>query len=105
MLGIRRRLATLSHLVRPLALAFVGCAILALGIGYVLTHLYRTLVLPEVFFYLTLQFVPQVWRGVFFLVVGVGTLSAGIWTLSDKVVIHRPTNCCWIIGVRSGHHG
>jgi hypothetical protein len=87
MLGIRRRLATLSHLVRPLALAFVGCAILALGIGYVLTHLYRTLVLPEVFFYLTLQFVPQVWRGVFFLVVGVGTLSAGIWTLSDKVVI------------------
>ena len=87
MLGIRRRLATLSHLVRPLALAFVGCAILALGIGYVLTHLYRTLVLPEVFFYLTLQFVPQVWRGVFFLVVGVATLSAGIWTLSDKVVI------------------
>ena len=87
MFGIRRRLATLSHLVRPLALAFLGCAILALGIGYVLTHLYRTLVLPEVFFYLTLQFVPQVWRGVFFLVVGVGTLSAGIWTLSDKVVI------------------
>jgi hypothetical protein len=87
MLGIRRRLATLSHLVRPLALAFVGCAILALGIGYVLTHLYRTLVLPEVFYYLTLQFVPQVWRGVFFLVVGVATLSAGIWTLSDKVVI------------------
>ena len=91
MLGIRRRLATLSHLVRPLALAFVGCAILALGIGYVLTHLYRTLVLPEVFFYLTLQFVPQVWRGIFFLVVGVATLSAGIWTLSDKVVIPLDT--------------
>ena len=91
MLGIRRRLATLSHLVRPLALAFVGCAILALGIGYVLTHLYRTLVLPEVFFYLTLQFVPQVWRGVFFLMVGVATLSAGIWTLSDKVVIPLDT--------------
>ena len=87
MFGIRRRLATLSHLVRPLALAFLGCAILALGIGYVLTHLYRTLVLPEMFYYLTLQFVPQVWRGVFFLVLGVGTLSAGIWTLSDKVVI------------------
>lgn len=87
MFGIRRRLATLSHLVRPLALAFLGCAILALGIGYVLTHLYRTLVLPEVFYYLTLQFVPQVWRGVLFLLVGVATLSAGIWTLSDKVVI------------------
>ncbi len=87
MFGIRRRLATLSHLVRPLALAFVGCAILALGLGYVLTHLYRTLVLPEVFYYLTLQFVPQVWRGIFFLAVGVATLSAGIWTLSDKVVI------------------
>jgi len=91
MLGIRRRLATLSHLVRPLALAFVGCAILALGIGYVLTHLYRTLVLPEVFYYLTLQFVPQVWRGILFLVVGVATLSAGIWTLSDKVVIPLDT--------------
>lgn len=87
MFGIRRRLATLSHLVRPLALAFVGCAILALGLGYVMTHLYRTLVLPEVFYYLTLQFVPQVWRGIFFLAVGVATLSAGIWTLSDKVVI------------------
>ena len=64
---------------------------MALGIGYVLTHLYRTLVLPEVFFYLTLQFVPQVWRGVFFLMVGVATLSAGIWTLSDKVVIPLDT--------------
>lgn len=87
MLGIRRRLATLAHLVRPLALAFLGCAILALGLGYLLTYLYRTLTLPPIFYYLTLQFVPQMWRGVLFLFVGVGTLSAGIWSLSNKVVI------------------
>ncbi|MFM7678517.1 MAG: 2-phospho-L-lactate transferase CofD family protein [Roseiflexaceae bacterium] len=87
MFGIRRRLANLSHLMRPLALAFVGCAILALGIGYVLTYLYRTLELPWVFYYLTIQFVPQFWRGVLFLLLGVGTLSYGIWSLSDKVVI------------------
>lgn len=87
MLGIRRRLATLEHLVRPLALAFLGCAILALGLGYLLTYLYRTLTLPPIFYYLTLQFVPQMWRGVLFLFVGVGTLSAGIWSLSNKVVI------------------
>ena len=87
MFGIRRRLANLSHLMRPLALAFVGCTILALGIGYVLTYFYRTLELPWVFFYLTLQFVPQFWRGVLFLLLGVGTLGYGIWSLSDKVVI------------------
>jgi hypothetical protein len=87
MLGIRRRLATLAHLVRPLALAFLGCAILALGLGYLLTYLYRTLTLPPIFYYLTLQFVPQMWRGVLFLFVGVGTLVAGIWSLSNKVVI------------------
>ncbi len=87
MFGIRRRLANLSHLMRPLALAFVGCAILALGIGYVLTFLYRTLELPWIFYYLTIQFVPQFWRGVLFLVLGVGTLGYGIWSLSDKVVI------------------
>jgi hypothetical protein len=87
MFGIRRRLATLEHLVRPLALAFLGCAILALGLGYLLTYLYRTLTLPPIFYYLTLQFVPQMWRGVLFLLVGVGTLSAGIWSLSNKVVI------------------
>lgn len=87
MFGIRRRLANLSHLMRPLAMAFVGCTILALGIGYVLTYLYRTLELPWVFYYLTLQFVPQFWRGVLFLLLGIGTLSYGIWSLSDKVVI------------------
>jgi hypothetical protein len=52
-----------------------------------LTYLYRTLTLPPIFYYLTLQFVPQMWRGVLFLLVGVGTLSAGIWSLSNKVVI------------------
>ena len=87
MFGIRRRLATLEHLVKPLALAFLGCAILALGLGYLLTYLYRTLTLPPIFYYLTLQFVPQMWRGLLFLLVGVGTLSAGIWSLSNKVVI------------------
>jgi uncharacterized cofD-like protein len=87
MLGIRRRLATLEHLVRPLSLAFLGCAILALGLGYLLTYLYRTLTLPPIFYYLTLQFVPQMWRGVLFLFVGTGTLIAGIWSLSNKVVI------------------
>jgi len=87
MLSIRRRLSTLSHLVKPLALAFLGCVILALGLGYVMTHLYRTITLPPIFYYLTLQFVDQLWRGVLFLLLGVGTLSTGIWTLSDKVVI------------------
>lgn len=87
MLSIRRRLSTLSHLIKPLALAFVGVAILALGLAYILAELYRTLELPNVFYYLTLQSIPQIWRGLLFLAVGFGTLSAGIWTLSDKVVI------------------
>ncbi|MFM2031994.1 MAG: hypothetical protein RLZZ297_759 [Chloroflexota bacterium] len=87
MLSIRRRLSTLSHLIKPLALAFVGVAILALGLAYILAELYRTLELPNVFYYLTLQSIPQIWRGLLFLAIGFGTLSAGIWTLSDKVVI------------------
>jgi hypothetical protein len=72
-----------------LALAFVGCAILALGIGYVLTHLYRTLVLPEVFYYLTLQFVPQMWRGVFFFGGGCGYIEC--WDLDVERQSGYPT--------------
>ena len=87
MLSIRRRLSTLTHLIKPLALAFVGVAVLALGMAYIMAELYRTLDVPNVFYYLTLQSIPQIWRGLLFLAVGFGTLSAGIWTLSDKVVI------------------
>lgn len=87
MLSIRRRLSTLTHLIKPLALAFVGVAVLALGLAYIMAELYRTLDVPNVFYYLTLQSIPQIWRGLLFLAVGFGTLSAGIWTLSDKVVI------------------
>jgi hypothetical protein len=43
---------------------------LSLGIAYILVNIYRVQPLPELFYYLTLQFIPRFYRGLLFLVSG-----------------------------------
>lgn len=43
---------------------------LSLGIAYILVNIYRVQPLPEIFYYLTLQFIPRLYRGLLFLVSG-----------------------------------
>jgi len=84
---ILKRLSSLVYLARPLALAFLGILMLSLGFAYFFILFYRTIALPEIFQYLTLQFLPRWARGLVFVTAGLVVLLAGIWKLSGVVVI------------------
>jgi hypothetical protein len=53
---------------------------MALGIAYLLQEAYQTVRFPPIAYWVTLQFIPQTWRGVLFLAVGLtlGFLASGI---------------------------
>jgi 2-phospho-L-lactate transferase/gluconeogenesis factor (CofD/UPF0052 family) len=86
--AITRRLAALRSLRGPLLLTFIGVVLLSLGVAYLFIHLYRTVEgLPSWVFYFTGQFMPHPWRGALLLVIGLGTLLAGIWSLSGVAII------------------
>ncbi|PDV99949.1 gluconeogenesis factor YvcK family protein [Candidatus Viridilinea mediisalina] len=92
MRSIARRLASLRMLTTPLVLTFVGVVLLSLGVAYLFIHVYRTVEgLPLFFEILTLQFLPRPVRGFLLIVTGVGTLVAGIWRLSDVVIVKLRT--------------
>jgi uncharacterized cofD-like protein len=54
---------------------FAALTLVALGLGLVMTHLYRTQPFPGAFYYVTLQFIPRLERGLIFLVVGGGLMA------------------------------
>ncbi|HET7767649.1 MAG TPA: gluconeogenesis factor YvcK family protein [Chloroflexota bacterium] len=54
---------------------FVALTLLALGLGLVLTHMYRTAPFPGPVYYVTLQFIPRLLRGVLFLALGGGLMA------------------------------
>ena len=55
---------------RWLFLLLGGITFLSLGIAYLLVTLYRQQPLPEIFYYVTLQFIPRLYRGLLFGLVG-----------------------------------
>ncbi len=87
MQSILKRLASLSQLIRPLALTFVGVVLLSLGVAYLTLHLYRNGAFPEALGVVLLQFIPVWGRGLLFALVGFGILGLGIWQLSGVAVI------------------
>ena len=54
---------------------FVSLTLLALGLGLVMAHLYRTAPFPSPVYYLTLQFIPRLLRGILFLALGGGLMA------------------------------
>lgn len=60
-------------------LLFLGMAFLGLGVSFLAREAYLTLELPDAFYYLTLQFIPQVLRGVLFMGVAVIFVVVGVW--------------------------
>jgi hypothetical protein len=87
MQALARRLSSLGYLARPLALAFFGIVLISLGVTYIFIHIYRTIDVSPLVYYLTLQFIPRLWRGLLFLGAGLTVLGIGIWRLSDVAVI------------------
>ncbi len=59
---------------RWLGLFIVGGVWLSLGIAYLLAQMYRVQPFPAVVWYITLQFIPRVARGVLFILTGVAVV-------------------------------
>ncbi len=73
------------HIKRWLALLLFGIVLLALGVAYVQVHLYRTLDVPPVFSYLTLQFMPRLLRAFLFGALGVTAIVVSFVKLSERL--------------------
>lgn len=71
---------------RWLVLLFLGMMILSLGAAYVMANIYREQPFPWVFYYLTLQFVPRIFRALLFGVVGVATTSIAVVQLNRSLL-------------------
>lgn len=84
---VRKRLAALAALARPLLLLFIGMLLLSLGAAYLFIDAYQSTPLPSFAYYLTLQFLDQWVRAVLFLLLGLAVLGAGLWRLGGLAVI------------------
>lgn len=71
---------------RWLGLLLLGLLLLALGITYLLTHVYRQQPFPPAAYYLTLQFIPRWARGLLFIALGMVVVAVSLNRLSDVIV-------------------
>jgi phosphomannomutase/phosphoglucomutase len=74
------------HIKRWLLTLFSGILLLSLGFAYVLVHLYRTAPFPSYVYYLTLQFIPHVQRGILLGTIGVTLVVVSFLKLSHTLV-------------------
>ncbi len=75
------------HVKRWLALLGLGVAIMGLGIGYFLREFYTTATLPDVFYYITLQFIPRYVRGALFVCVASGLILLSVLKLAHSLIL------------------
>ena len=59
----------------------VALTLVALGMALMLTHLYRNAPFPEPVYYVTLQFVPRLLRGLLLVLLGAGLMGWATWKL------------------------
>jgi uncharacterized cofD-like protein len=71
---------------RWLVLLMLGVTLLGLGLAYVLVTIYRESPLPDVFYYLTLQFIDRTVRGVLFGALGIGLVAISVLKLSESLL-------------------
>ncbi len=71
---------------RWLVLLTFGIVLISLGLGYFLVNVYRTERFPPVAYYLTLQPIGRIWRGLLFSALGIGSVVIAIMQLNRSVV-------------------
>jgi len=71
---------------RWLLLMIVGIAMLGLGVGFVLVEIYRDAPLPDIFYYLTLQFLPRLVRALMIGAPGVAFVLLGFYKFNQSIV-------------------
>src|SRR5688500_4509952 len=74
------------HVKRLLILLIFGVTFVALGIAYILVHLYRTQPFPGEAAVVTLQFVSRPVRGAIFLAIGLGVGVVAFLRLSSSLL-------------------
>jgi phosphomannomutase/phosphoglucomutase len=97
------------HIKRWLLALFLGIMLLSLGFAYVLVHVYRTAPFPSYVYYLTLQFIPHLQRGILLGVVGVALVVVSFFKLSHTLVMpfvaRRAANESLVDVVYDYYHG
>ena len=73
-------------------LLFLGMALLGLGVSFLAREAYLSLTLPDAFYYLTLQFIPQVLRGALFVGLAVLFVVVGVWKFNSSLIAAIRTN-------------
>ena len=74
------------HVKRWLALMMLGVVIMGLGLAYVLREAYVSYTFPGFVYYLTLQFIPRIWRGVMFMTASVCLIMWALWHLNHSIL-------------------
>ena len=74
------------HIQRWLFLLVFGMAFLALGASYLLREVYLNFTFHEVFYYITLQMIPQWIRGIIFLFVSLSIIGIAVWKLNTSLL-------------------
>jgi hypothetical protein len=68
----RARTLSSADLTRIFATVTIAAIAVALGIAYLLQEIYQNVPVPDIAWYLTLQFIPQTLRGLMFILLGIG---------------------------------
>jgi len=71
---------------RWLLLLMVGVAMAGLGIAYFLREVYVSFTFPSVFYYITLQFIPQWGRGTIFMGLALIAITVAIFQLNHSIL-------------------
>ena len=71
---------------RWLLLLMGGVTLAGLGIAYFLREVYVSFTFPSVFYYLTLQFIPQWGRGSIFMGLAVLCVTVAVWQLNRSIL-------------------
>lgn len=71
---------------RWLLLMTFGVVLFGLGVGYFLREVYDVVTFPQPVYYLTLQFIPRVWRGLLFVGLSLGSIAVGFWGFYHSLI-------------------
>jgi uncharacterized cofD-like protein len=74
------------HVKRWFLLLIAGVVLIGIGIGLLLTEIYREIALPSIFYYLTAQFLPRAIRGLLALGVGLSAFLLGFYKLNHSLI-------------------
>ncbi len=74
------------HIKRWLLLLMFGVAVMGLGFGYFLREVYVSYTFPGFVYYITLQFLPRLFRGILFVGASLGIIAFSVWKLNSSLL-------------------